>query len=192
MHPANSTHFHAVRFYDDDAGLSRIVAGFLAEGLKSGEPALIAATPAHRSAILRELAVHGIDVDGLVGAGDVVAVDAESVLQTFMVNGLPVSDRFEEVALAYIAQACRGRMDCTVRVYGEMVDVLWKRGDASAAIRLEFLWNRLAATARFSLLCGYAMGPFFKEAAGQAIRDQHTHVIGDAAGHALPVSPSAA
>ena len=61
-----------------------------------------------------------------------------------------------------------------------MVDVLWKQGQEAAAIRLEMLWNKLAMTHDFSLLCGYAMGNFYRDAGRAAIHHQHTHVLGDA------------
>ena len=41
-----------------------------------------------------------------------------------------------------------------------MVDLLWKQGKTEAAIRLEVLWNNLADSHVFSLLCGYAIGNF--------------------------------
>ena len=63
-----------------------------------------------------------------------------------------------------IKTACGGRPNCTVRIYGQMVDVLWKNGQQEAAIRLETLWNQLANTQAFSLLCGYAMGQFYTDA----------------------------
>ena len=44
-----------------------------------------------------------------------------------------------------------------------MVDLLWKDGLTTAAVRLEMLWNQLARTHDFSLLCGYSMGNFYKE-----------------------------
>jgi hypothetical protein len=44
-----------------------------------------------------------------------------------------------------------------------MVDLLWRGGQAEAAIRLEVLWNELASTRTFSLLCGYAIGNFYKQ-----------------------------
>jgi hypothetical protein len=59
-----------------------------------------------------------------------------------------------------------------------MVDVLWRDGQSVAAIRLEMLWNRLAMTHDFSLLCGYAMGNFYKDANVADICEQHTHAIG--------------
>ena len=39
-----SGHFHAVRFYEDDKSLCRIVSGFIAEGLALDQPALVIAT----------------------------------------------------------------------------------------------------------------------------------------------------
>ena len=60
-----------------------------------------------------------------------------------------------------------------------MVDVLWRRGESDAAIRLEVLWNDLAATHTFSLLCGYAIGNFYKETSKlEEVCHQHTHVLG--------------
>ena len=45
-----------------------------------------------------------------------------------------------------------------------------------AAIRLEMFWNRLANSHDFSLLCGYSMGNFYKDATIEDICRHHTHV----------------
>ncbi len=92
---------------------------------------------------------------------------------------MPDTKRFEAAGTAVIQRACGGRTDCTIRAYGEMVDVLWKKGQAVAAVRLEMLWNKLAATEDFSLLCGYAMGNFYKGTQQQEICDHHTHVVAE-------------
>jgi PAS domain-containing protein len=66
-----------------------------------------------------------------------------------------------------------------VQAYGEMVDVLWRDDECDAAIRLEELWNELAATHRFDLFCGYAMNGFSKEAHQsqfKSICESHTAV----------------
>jgi hypothetical protein len=73
-----------------------------------------------------------------------------------------------------------------VRAYGEMVDLLWKQGAAAAAIRLEVLWNQLAESRAFSLLCAYSMGNFYKQGAYEDICRQHTHVV-SSTGHPVPV-----
>ena len=74
-----------------------------------------------------------------------------------------------------------GITGAAIRAYGEMVEVLWKRGQVAAAIRIENLWNDLARSHRFGLLCGYAMGNFYKGSATNDICRVHTHVVTDSA-----------
>jgi len=73
-------HFHAVRFYENEASLCRIVANFLREGLSLGQPALVIATDAHALGIVCELRARGLGVDGLVESRDLVIVDANEAL----------------------------------------------------------------------------------------------------------------
>ncbi len=172
-----SGHFHAVRFYENKASLARTVSDFLAEGLATGQPALIIATPEHRDAVLQELRARHIDLDKAEAAGDLLMLDARQTLRLFMVDGMPDASLFKTHVPAAIDRLCRGRKDCTIRAYGEMVDVLWQDGLTAAAIRLEMLWNQLAMTHDFSLLCGYAMGSFYKDAGMRDICAQHSHVM---------------
>ena len=178
-------HFHAVRFYDTKESLCRIVAEFLGEGFVTGQPGLVIGTPEHRAGIVEELRARHFDVDGLLTAGDLLLLDARETMSAFMVDGMPDAALFKERATEAIEKVCRGRTDCTIRAYGEMVDLLWKDGHSVAAVRLEMLWNKLAMTHDFSLLCGYAMGNFYKDASINEICQQHTHVIG-AGGEAAP------
>ena len=172
-----AAHYHAVRFYDNKASLCRTVADFLGEGFTVRQPALVIATPAHREGILAELRSRDIDVDGIEAAGDLLLLDAREVLSLFMVEGMPDAARFNKHVPAAIERLCRGRLNCTIRAYGEMVDVLWQDGLTNAAIRLEMFWNQLAMTHDFSLLCGYAMGSFYKDAGLRDVCDQHSHII---------------
>jgi hypothetical protein len=170
-------HFHAVRFYENKASLCRTVADFLGEAAPSDQPRLVIATPEHRDALLAELRGRNLDVDDLIAAGDLLLLDAREVLATFMVDGMPDARLFNVHVPQAIERLRRGRKDCTVRAYGEMVDVLWQDGATSAAIRLEMLWNQLAMSHSFSLLCGYALGHFYKDAGMREVCDQHSHVI---------------
>jgi hypothetical protein len=190
--PSLAGHFHAVRFYDTKESLCRIVAEFLGEGLVTSQPALVIGTPEHRAGILEELRVRHFDVDKLQAAGDLLLLDARETMATFMVDGMPDPELFRARGTEAIERVCRGRKDCTIRAYGEMVDLLWKDGHSVAAVRLEMLWNKLAMTHDFSLLCGYAMGNFYKDASISEICKQHTQVIGAtgaaaAAARSIPV-----
>lgn len=173
IHP----HHHAVQFYGDDAELLKTVGMFLSEGLVSGHPALVIATPPHRIAIEKALESHLIDVAAAKRLGDLVMLDAEETLATFMVDQAPVGSLFRRTIGDVIDQTLRGRERTPIRAYGEMVDVLWKQGKTEVAVRLEVLWNNLAETHIFSLLCGYSIGNFYKQTERyQQVCDLHTHV----------------
>ena len=169
-------HFHAVRFYEDDTSLCRIVSSFLAEGITAGQPGLVIATAAHNECILANLRTAGIDVETLQRNSEMLMLDAREMLDQFMEGGLPNPERFRNAAKAAL-QRVAGSSEKTIRAYGEMVDLLWKEGRSAASIKLEMLWNSLAGTHDFSLLCGYAMGHFYKDVTVDDVCRQHTHRV---------------
>ena len=126
---------------------------------------------------MMELVAKSLDVLQLQRSDDLVLLDAEETLSIFMKNGKPDAEAFRNSMCEVIKRACHGRPDCTVRIYGQMVDVLWKDGQKEAAIDLEMLWNQLANTQAFSLLCGYAMGHFYKDAHFDEVCRHHSHIV---------------
>ena len=174
-----SGHFHAVQFYKDDDSLITIVAKFLAEGFTQYQPAVVIATPEHRSALEEALAARQLDVKRMRQLGDLVVLDAREVLETVIVDGVPHARLFNHVVGTVLGQVARIHPNRTIRAYGEMVNVLWKDGMTAAAIRLETLWNELAKSHDFKLLCGYSMGNFYKDAAVGEITRQHSHLLAD-------------
>jgi hypothetical protein len=175
-----AAHHHSVQFYGSDQTLFATVGAFLAEGLIAGQPAIVIATASHGAAILDDLARRLIDVREARRIGDLVCLDAEEVLATFMAEDTPDPGAFRKNVGDALEQALGGRVRTPVRAYGEMVDVLWKQGRADAAIRLEILWNELAQTHAFQLLCGYSIGNFYKQAEYfEQVCQQHTHVLAD-------------
>jgi hypothetical protein len=183
----HSTHYHAVQFYKDEGSLARTVAGILADGLANGEPGIIVATPTHTGSILRELKTRGLNTHELRRTGELQLFDARKMLSAFMVNGTPDQLLFRSNVGDVIERLCGQRQPCPIRAYGEMVDLLWQDGNENGAIRLEILWNQLASTYEFSLLCGYAVGHFYKETRDsyketrhsriEEVRDQHSHEV---------------
>lgn len=173
-----SGHFHAVRFYEDSNSLCRIVSGFVAEGFALDQPAVIIASQPHLDCIVKNLTEANIDVKALQVRGNLLLLDARQMLGDFMVNGQPDPDFFKAAAATALEQVSRGRRT-TIRAYGEMVDILWKDGMSAAAIKVEMMWNRLANTHDFSLLCGYAMGSFYKDATIDDVCRHHTHMVSD-------------
>jgi hypothetical protein len=172
-------HFHAVRFYDNQESLCRMVADFLGQGVLAGDAGLVIGSSAHNAEILEQLSARKLDVEALRRTGDLLFVDAHEMLTTFMVDGLPDGELFKSEAGKALDRLLRGQAGRRVRAYGEMVDLLWKRGNSVGAIKLEVLWNLLAMTHDFSLLCGYAMGNFYKNAGVSEVCEAHTHVVAD-------------
>ena len=175
-------HYHAVQFYKDAQSLAGTVANFLYEGLSAGQPAIIVATSKHAAAVTADLAALGADIPGLRKTGELQILDARKLLSAFMVGARPDPLMFRSNVGDLIERLCSGRKPCPIRVYGEMVDLLWQDGNADGAIRLEILWNQLASAYDFALLCGYAVGHFYKETARDVagIEDvcrHHSHVI---------------
>ena len=142
-------HDHFVQLYQELDGLADAVAEYVGAGLARGEGAVLIATPEHRAAFLDRL--------GSAERSRLRLLDAEDTLATFMVGGMPQWKAFHEVIGGLIAEL---RLQWpAVRAYGEMVDVLWQRGEREAAIRLEEYWNELGKLQTFSLFCAYRMDP---------------------------------
>ena len=175
-----STGDHVVQFYEDDEFLIDAVAHFVAAGLSAAEPALIVATEPHRDAFVQRLRRNGSNVDAAVASGQLIMLDAQQTLLRFMVGDHPDWARFR-ATIGPVLQGCRGTAgSARVRVFGEMVDLLWRAGNRAAAIRLEELWNDLARLQSFTLLCAYAMGNFFMPGDGEPfdrVCNRHSHVV---------------
>jgi hypothetical protein len=168
-------HFHAVKFFDSSESLGRIAAEFLGEGLASRQRAMVIVTPRHRKRILAELQARHFDVKALEADGDLVMLDADAMLGSFMVGGRPDANLFQATAARQLDRL-GGR---PVRCYGEGVDVLWKAGLDDAALRLEAMWNRLTVTRDIKTLCAYSVSNFYKDTGLRAIFDEHSHVVSD-------------
>jgi len=167
--------FHAVCFYEDSPSLARTVARFIAEGLAARQAAIIVATPSHSGTIRDQLAALGVDSEERIAQGELLMFDADEVMNQFMVGDLPDSERFEATIYPIVAEVA-GDRNRLVRIYGEMVDVLWSRGREEAALSLEMLWHQFIAVRKCSLLCGYSTSVGDGEGFN-AICDRHSHVV---------------
>ena len=171
MLQAATYHQHFVQFYDEDEFLLDEVTGFLKAGLQAGHAGLVIATPQHRDGLDQRL-------QGLAHPSRYAALDAAATLSTFMVDGFPDAQRFENVIGSALQRASRNGTR-HVHAFGEMVSLLWAEGKHEAAVRLEELWNSLAASHTFSLLCAYPMDGFHDAEHGSSflhICDAHSQV----------------
>src|SRR6185312_5880681 len=177
--PFGSADGHVVQFYAHDDELANAVADFMGEGLAAGDVVVAIAVEAHARAFRDRLRSQGVQVEEACASGQLVFLDASSTLSRFTRDGDPDPQLFDSVVGELIEEVAARAKGARVRAYGEMVDVLWQRGERKGAVRLEELWNDLRARRSFTLLCAYAMAGFYKEPeAARLVCRTHTRVAG--------------
>jgi signal transduction histidine kinase len=179
-HAATPAFRHDVQFYESDVFLVAAVCDYFVEGLRSGQRCVAIATQRHRIAITRALARRGIDVPRARSAGQLQLLDADKVLASFMIGDSVNETLFREVVGPLFAQKSAHDVRLRARAFGEMVNLLWQRGDHIAALELEALWNEMGAEWNIELLCAYAIANFSRSAHAERFEEicgQHTHVV---------------
>lgn len=174
--PGTGDHF--VQLYQEETFLRAAVSEYVGNGLRRGDGALLITTPQHAEDFIQALEDAGLPVRDALSCGQLVVLDAQETLQKFSPGGMPDWQTFHVLIGGAIAEM---RLQYpNVRAYGEMVDLLWQRGERDAAIRLEEFWNDLAKLQTFSLLCAYYMDNLDAAAyAGplECVCNVHTHLI---------------
>jgi hypothetical protein len=169
---------HAVQVYAQLDELAESLAAYLATGFAAGEPAVVIATRDHQEIFTRFLAGAGWDAEVLGEAGLLLTLDADETLALLFEGGELSATAFERVVGGVIDRTAERFPERRIRAFGEMVDLLTARGEPDTAVALEELWNTLAKTRSFSLLCGYRLDVFDRDSQQllPAVCSAHTHV----------------
>ena len=170
---------HGVQVYGDAADLAESVAAYLAAGFERNQPSVLIATPEHVGLFADRLGSRGWSLERAERAGLLVVADAEDTLESILgPDGLD-GERFER-AVGELLDGVQRPDGPPARVFGEIVDVLHRRGQADTADELEQLWNALALRRRFSLLCGYRLDVFDSRTQIETLPHvcrEHSHVL---------------
>ncbi|GAC1480505.1 MAG: hypothetical protein NVS1B4_25680 [Gemmatimonadaceae bacterium] len=180
VHFASAARTHVVQFYENDDYLADTVALFIGDGLEMGQPVVAILGRRHRELIVTRLSLFGVAVESAVSEGRLTFLDSQQCLAAIMSGPMPDATRFRATVRPVLEASQRVGGDATVRVYGEMVDVLCRRNQIAAAIRLEEMWNDLATEQPFTLLCSYALGTFADAEHARSFAEicgSHQHVI---------------
>lgn len=167
---------HVVHFFSDAGELARGASTFLSSGLAAGGPALVVATAARIADLNRSMRLAGVDVGAATRSGRYLALDAHEMLARFMTDTGPDAAAFDRSVGAAVRRLASSSVP--LRVYGEMVALLWDAGAVPAAAALEDLWNRLGDSVGFTLYCAYPGGGIDLVPNGRAlVCGRHTHVV---------------
>ena len=172
---------HFVQFYKaDEPMLNRNVGQFLWEALLRGDGLVVLGSRARRECLAGYLSRVGAEVPLVLKERQLVLLDAEETLGRIMVDGEPDWHRFRTVIGGALESVRPRGAGAAVCAYGEMVGVLWERGERRPAIRLEEYWNKLLESSRLTLFCGYPIDVFGEDFATSDVQDilaAHTHVM---------------
>jgi signal transduction histidine kinase/ActR/RegA family two-component response regulator len=187
-HMTQAQHFAQV--YETDQFLLNSLAGFVTSGLAAGETVIVVATKDHLDQ-LEPLLQKNLDLSEARASGRFVAMDAAETLALLMANGSLDAELFNKTVSSHVGNARKEKR--SVRVFGEMVALLWQRRDFEGAIRLEELWNQLHREDPFLLFCAYPGSGFVGDEASTPFRrvcSEHTCVI-PAESYTILTSPEA-
>jgi hypothetical protein len=171
---------HIVQLYQDQDFLNRAVCRFAGSALANGEGIILVPTLTHWNAIRTRLEAEGVDVEAARDLGQLTVVDADELLPRFMRDAMPDSPMFLGLAADVIAQAHAGGRYQKVRWWGEMVNVLWERGDVAASMNLEDLFDQLAKKHDIAIFCSFLMDNFNGEVHARMLPrlgTNHSHLV---------------
>lgn len=172
---------HIVQLYQDQDFLGRAVCRFGGAALANGESFLLAATLTHWNAWRPLLEAEGVDVEAARERGQMTVFDAEELLSRFMRDGMPHPPTFLGLAADVVRQARAGGRYPRVRWWGEMVNVLWERGNVAASMKLEDLFDQYVAKKDgVAIACGFLMDNFNSDIHARMLPrlgTNHSHLI---------------
>lgn len=171
---------HIVQLYQDQQFLNRAVCRFAAAAIANGEGVILVPTVAHWDAFRPRLESEGVDVKAAEKRGQLTVVDADNLLPTFMRDGMPDSPVFLGLAQNVISQARGDGQYKKVRWWGEMVNILWERGEVAASMQLEDQFDQLAHEQDIAIFCSFLMDNFDGDVHARMLPrlgENHSHLI---------------
>ena len=182
--PSNPVHWgeiapceHILQIYTVKSVFLDALEGFIAGGLRNNEGVLVIATQEHLAPLDRRLSRQALDLGAARAEDRYIDLDAAQTLDTFVGDGLPDEERFQETIGALLERAGRGGR--RIRVFGEMAALMWTSGRTQASMRVERLWNQVCHSKKLSLFCAYPRAGFTHDAehSMRQICGAHSRVI---------------
>lgn len=167
---------HIVYPYTHESQLIEAVYLFVSTGLRREESALLLMEQSHREPVRQRLQENGFDLDRLESTARLTCVAAESLMATFIFDGIIDEHEFKTRIGKLISHAKAASPIGQVRVFGEMVNVLWLE-NGIATQRLEELWNDVIKLHSVPLLCAYALGGTRPDTVPESLLACHSEAV---------------
>jgi CheY-like chemotaxis protein len=152
----NNAYGHEIDFYSDDDEFVEVMASVIGTDLQSGSAVVFVASKGPRERVFSRLAAYPA-FDVAVAEGRYQPLDADELIDSFMVGGELSRDRFLQVTNSAVSLAASASKANGRRVVGcgECAPLVWSRGHKEAAIQVEQMWNEVSKDHLFDILCCY-------------------------------------
>lgn len=167
---------HIVYPYTNESQFAEAVCLFVSAGLRSGDSALLLTAQSHCEPISRQLRENGVNIRELESAERLTWVTAETLLATYVFGGIIDEHVFMTTVGRLIEKAKTASFTGQVRVFGEIVNLLWMP-NPQATQRLEELWNDVIEVYSVPLLCSYALGGSRPDLLPEPLVACHRHTL---------------
>ena len=171
---------HLVQLYQDVDFCAEAISHFSAAGIEKGESVVIVATAPNWARVANRLIGKGFNSADLLRQGQLILIDAEVALGTFLVDEMPDPDAFKAFATSTIKQARADGKFERVRWWGEMVNLLYVAGNQSGSTRLDELFDGVGNEQSIAILHSFLMDkydPTIYDRTFNALCRIHEHVI---------------
>src|SRR5688572_3341161 len=135
---------HLVQVYENEKVFLNTLEGLAGDGFLKGESVIVIATAEHIQSLNIRLIQQGFDIDKLRVDDQYIELDAREAARQFMVNNWPDETMFHNFVSSLLTRAQKNNRK--VRVFGEIVAILWEEGHNGATVQLENLWHGLQHT----------------------------------------------
>jgi hypothetical protein len=149
---------HLLQLYTDEKYFLEVLAEYIADGINKGDNVVIIVTVSHLTSLHRILADRGVNLTSLSLNKRFFALDAQTTLDTFLIDNWPDEELFNKNISGVLYNA--GYPERSIRAFGEMVVLLWESGYHAATVQLEELWNKFCNKHPFTLFCAYPADSF--------------------------------
>ncbi|MCJ8163364.1 MEDS domain-containing protein [Pontibacter sp. E15-1] len=179
---------HVLQLYEDDEALLNLLEDFAVGGFSVDDTVMVIATPEHLAELKRRLREDGLDLEKLCSSNKFIAISADEMLSRFMREGMPDEQLFIQAVTGVFDNVRNSKRH--IRVFGEMVAILWEQNNREATIRLENMWNAFFEKESFALFCAYPKSEFSNEAASSlsCICSAHAKIISNVGAPRFDVS----
>ena len=135
---------------------------YASAGFINGDAVVVIATKEHLAG-LEQLLNKNLNVKKIIQEKRYLALDADVILEQILVGDNIDKSRFEN-AIKNILMDVKHESGSTIRVYGELVAILWGQGNRKATVELEKLWHEFCNSGVICLFCAYPKRGFRQDA----------------------------